>query len=384
MILSTKTCLRQHFQKTVIRNFCARWVVYLWRVFVTEQMRLVREVGKTYFAKTDNYEAFTLTDRHRDEFFRDGATLLKGVLKPEVVKKLHEYVAPIDYFDPRNIGNLWMMSDEILDFYLFGPLGDIARQVFQSPQAVTAHLAPSAQLQRDFISRRHLNSTNGWHIDRTECQMGDQPSKYLSTALARLAVPLIVEGGVRGTQIINQSKYAAAMSEGTREEYLAGKSMYRKEGRFEQWMLWDPDTAVPVLPGVKLDEEMIIEHWMEPGDIVLFNTCLWHRSPPWVGPEQELGLQPTYAPSNHIAHDPPTYTDMMASWCLYDEFAGKPIGEVNSSCYPYAYPEDKRPKVGSTLTLKRRPVGLPRHVIFSWVHVHIRDMLRKPYFWFKR
>ncbi|CAL1167112.1 unnamed protein product [Cladocopium goreaui] len=320
-----------------------------------DQPELVREVGKTYFAKTDNYEAFTLTDRHRDEFFRDGATLLKGVLKPEVVKKLHEYVAPIDYFDPRNIGNLWMMSDEILDFYLFGPLGDIARQVFQSPQAVTAHLAPSAQLQRDFISRRHLNSTNGWHIDRTECQMGDQPSKYLSTALARLAVPLIVEGGVRGTQIINQSKYAAAMSEGTREEYLAGKSMYRKEGRFEQWMLWDPDTAVPVLPGVKLDEEMIIEHWMEPGDIVLFNTCLWHCSPPWVGPEQELGLQPTYAPSNHIAHDPPTYTDMMASWCLYDEFAGKPIGEVNSSCYPYAYPEDKRPKVGSTLTLKRRP-----------------------------
>ena len=40
-------------------------------------MRLVREVGKTYFAKTDNYEAFTLTDRHRDEFFRDGATLLE-------------------------------------------------------------------------------------------------------------------------------------------------------------------------------------------------------------------------------------------------------------------------------------------------------------------
>ena len=92
----------------------------------------------------------------------------QGVLKPEVVKRLHQYVAPIPYWDARNLGNLWMASDEILDFYIFGPLGDIARQVFQSPQAVTSHLPPSAQQQRDFISRRQVDSTNGWHIDRTE------------------------------------------------------------------------------------------------------------------------------------------------------------------------------------------------------------------------
>ena len=60
------------------------------------------------------------------------------------------------------------------------------------------------------------------------------------------------------------------------------KSMYRKEGRFERHFFWDPNTTVPVLPGVELNEDMIMEHWMEPGDIVLFNTCLWHRSPPIV------------------------------------------------------------------------------------------------------
>eukprot|EP00435_Cladocopium_sp_Y103_P026976 s1350_g6.t1 len=276
-----------------------------------------------------------------------------------------------------------MHQDEFLDFYLFGPLGDIARQVFQSPQAVTSHLPPTAQLQRDFVSARTHSSINGWHIDRSECQRGDQPSKFLSTALARLAVPLIVEGGVRGTQIINQSKYAAAMSEGARKEYFAGKSMYRREGRFERSFLWDPDTKVPVLPGVKLDEEMIMEHWMEPGDVVVFNTCLWHRSPPWAGPEREISLQPTFAPSNHISHDPPLWSDTESSWCLYDEFAGKPIGEVNSSCFPYAYPEDKRPTVGSTLTTKRRPKGLPRHLAFSWVSVQAKDMLRKLYFWYR-
>ena len=158
-----------------------------------------------------------------------------------------------------------------------------------------------------------------------ECQMGDQPSKYVSTALARLAVPLVVEGGVRSTQIINQSKYAAAMSEAEREEYLAGKAMYRKEGRFERWMLWPPNTTVPVLPGVKLDPAVIMEHWMEPGDILIFNTCLWHRSPPWAGPEIELGLQPTFAPSTHISQDPPMWADPLLSWCLNEGFEDKAV-----------------------------------------------------------
>ena len=101
-------------------------------------------------------------------FFVEPLETIQGVLKPELVKKLHEYVAAIPYWDARNLGNLWMTSDEILDFYIFGPLGNIARQLFQSHQAVTSHLPPSAQLQRDFISRRQVDSTNGWHIDRTE------------------------------------------------------------------------------------------------------------------------------------------------------------------------------------------------------------------------
>ena len=343
-------------------------------------------MGTTDFARSENYEAFTLTDQHREEFFRDGATLLKGVLKPELVQKLHDYIKPIPYWDERNIGNLWMMSDEILDFYLFGPLGDVARQVFQSPQAVTSHLPPTAQIQRDFISRRQVDSTNGWHIDRTECQMGDQPSKYTSSALARLAVPLnFAERGVRGTMIINQSKYAAAMSEEDRQEYFAGNATYRKEGRFERWMGWDVNTPVPILPGLKLDEGMIMEHWMEPGDVVLFNTCLWHRSPAMSGSEIEFGLQPTFAPSSHINHDPPTWADGRASWCWNDNFSDTPIGAGDGSpCFPYAYPEDKRPKAGSTLKFQRRPKGLPRHWAASFVGLQFTDFLRKQYWWFKR
>ena len=357
--------------------------------------RLVRQVGKTDFAKPENYETFTLTDQHREEFFRDGATLLKGVLTPAIVSKLHAQITQINQDDdekvqslaeiPEQGSNVWMLSDEMLDFYLFGPLGNIAAQVFQSPQAVTAHLPPTAQMQRDFISRRQHNSTNGWHIDRSECQSGDQPSKYLSTALARLSVPLVPKGGVRGTQIINQSKYAAAMSREQREDYLAGKSMYRREGRFERHFFWDPNTTVPLLPGIELNEDMIMEHWMEPGDIVLFNTCLWHRSPPWAGPEPELGLQPTFVPSNHISRYPTTYADPDSSWCVNEGFDAKPVGEGNGSpCFPYAYPAEKRPKTGSTLTFKRTPRSLLRHLGFSWLAVLSRDTLRKVWFFYKR
>ncbi|CAE7289236.1 unnamed protein product [Symbiodinium natans] len=345
-----------------------------------DQPPFVRVVGKTPFAWPENYEAFTLTDRQREEFFRDGATLLKGVLKPTVIKELHKIISPIPRTDPQHTGNLWMLHDELLDFYLHGPLADIARQLFESPQAVTAHLPPSAQIQRDFFNIRNGDSTNGWHIDRTECQRGDQPSKFLSTALARLAVPLILEGGVRGTQIINQSKYAAAMSEKDREAYFAGKAMYRKEGRFEDWMGWDTNTSLPVLPGVTLTEDMIMEPWMEPGDVVVFNTCLWHRSPPWTGPEPELGLHPTFAPSTHVNHDPPAYTDPMGTWCLNDDFAHQAIGEGPSPCFPHAYPEEKRPKNGSTLTLQRRPMALPRHLLISFLGVRFRDQLRKVFY----
>ena len=62
------------------------------------------------------------------------------------------------------------------------------------------------------------------------------------------------------------------------------------------------------------------------------------------------------------------------------------VGEGDGSpCFPYVYPEDKRPKVGSTLTFKRLPLPLtrPQHVvsfIFSWFHVQISDILRKLYF----
>lgn len=87
-----------------------------------DQPQLVRQVGKTSFAKPENYKAFTLTDQHREEFFRDGATLLKGVLTPAIVAKLHEQTLPFT-INEENGANVWMLSDELLDFYLFGPLG---------------------------------------------------------------------------------------------------------------------------------------------------------------------------------------------------------------------------------------------------------------------
>ncbi|CAK9036945.1 Uncharacterized 30.6 kDa protein in fumA 3'region (ORF2) [Durusdinium trenchii] len=322
-----------------ICKFCCRGLLllvpvvlaWLWSGFL-EPPELVRTVGQSEFARPENYgKSFVVTEEHRKEFFRDGATLLKGVLRPEVVEKLHKLIlakADAGYFNMTTAFNMWMDSDELLDFYLFGPLGGIAAQFFSSPESVTSHLPPSAQLQRDFLSRRHQNNvTNGWHIDRTECQGGDQPSKYTSTALPRLAVPLAFKQGVRGTQILNQSQYAAAMREEDFQLYWAGKSPYRREGRFEPWFGYDYNTSLPVLPGVELKKDMIMEPWMDPGDVVIFNTCLWHRSPPWTGPEVEFALQPTFAPSSHVPKDPPILMDSGGGWCDHG-LGEKSIGHV--------------------------------------------------------
>ncbi|CAK9036856.1 unnamed protein product [Durusdinium trenchii] len=373
-----------------ICKFCCRGLLllvpvvlaWLWSGFL-EPPELVRTVGQSEFARPENYgKSFVVTEEHRKEFFRDGATLLKGVLRPEVVEKLHKLIlakADAGYFNMTTAFNMWMDSDELLDFYLFGPLGGIAAQFFSSPESVTSHLPPSAQLQRDFLSRRHQNNvTNGWHIDRTECQGGDQPSKYTSTALPRLAVPLAFKQGVRGTQILNQSQYAAAMREEDFQLYWAGKSPYRREGRFEPWFGYDYNTSLPVLPGVELKKDMIMEPWMDPGDVVIFNTCLWHRSPPWTGPEVEFALQPTFAPSSHVPKDPPILMDSGGGWCDHG-LGEKSIGRGNP-CFPFAFPETKRPSKGSTLTFRRYPTPLPRHVGMSLLRILAMDKLRSVWF----
>lgn len=337
----------------------------------------VRQVGLTEFALPENYDEFKITEQHREEFFRDGASLLKGVLRPSMVAKLRAVVERRQpQLTPPTSSNLWMDSDELLDFYLFGPLGGIAAQLFQSRDAVTSHLAPSAQLQGDFISKRYQEATNGWHIDRTECQGGDQPSKFMSTALPRLAIPLDAQA-VRGTQIINQSKYAAALSAKDAELYWAGKAPYRREGRFEPFYGFEYNTSVPILPGITLKEDMIMEHWVEPGDVVIFNTCLWHRSPDWAGPEPELGLQPTFAPSSHVPKDPPQVKDLGGSWCNHG-LGDKSIAG-GSPCFPTAFPEEARPKKGSTLAFQRYPTPQLRHVLASYLRIRITDKLRR--FW---
>jgi len=344
-----------------------------------EGNQTVRRVGMTEFARAEYYDPFTVTEEHRREFFRDGATQLKKVLRPELVDKLRKLVAPkIQSTNATTSSNLWMDADELLDFYLHAPLGSIAAQIFQSPEAVTGHLPASAQLSRDFISRRHHDWTNGWHIDRTECQGGDQPSKYLATALPRLAIPLDFggAGGVRGTWILNQSRYAAAMSQEDAELYWSGRSPYRREGRFEPDEGFKYSTSVPVLPGMegKLTEDMIMEHWMEPGDVVIFNTCLWHRSPPWAGPGIELGLQPTFAPSSHVSRDPPIALDVGGSGC--DSGLGAKSVADGSPCLPVAFPEEARPARGSTLNLHRNPTPKLRHVMVSRLGMRARDELR--------
>ena len=274
--------------------------------------------------------------------------------------------------------NMWMHIDELFDFYVYGPLGGIAAQLFMSPQGITSNLPASAQLQRDFLSLRNARRTNGWHIDRTECQNGDQPSRYLDTALPRLTVPLI-SSPVRGTQILNQSMYAEAMAAKERDTYLKGESPYRREGRFEPLFGYDAALELPILPGINVTKEMVMEQKLDVGDVVIFNTCLWHRSPPLSTPDgHELALQPTFAPSSHVNQMPPAFTDAGGSWCQSD-LGGRAIG-TGSPCYPFAYPKEKRLPKGSKVHLRKQPTPKLRHLIPSLIKTYVTDGLRSLWF----
>eukprot|EP00913_Durusdinium_trenchii_P032167 g30120.t1 len=68
-------------------QFCDRGFLAHEQATEAEPPELVRTVGQSEFARPENYgKSFVVTEEHRKEFFRDGATLLKGVLRPELLK----------------------------------------------------------------------------------------------------------------------------------------------------------------------------------------------------------------------------------------------------------------------------------------------------------
>ena len=398
---------------------------------------------------------------------------IQGVLKPEVVKRLHQYVAPIPYWDARNLGNLWMASDEILDFYIFGPLGDIARQVFQSPQAVTSHLPPSAQLQRDFISRRQVDSTNGWHIDRTESQICFLPVNFPYFSHEYDSTIGLWLGNLLNNRFFGEPSPSAffprsvrsvtnppntfrrhwqglqclwlwrVVCEALRSSIRASTLRPRPKKRGRSILQAKPCTARKValnagccgtpIPLCQFFQEW---HWIQRWSWSIgWNLEIFSCSTHVCGIARHHGQGPKLSwacsrplPHPHISHTihqcgrilfyPGVWTrdlktkpllcglsmffhDFWIPLAFSRKESGKGWREVvfirrswsraqvgegdGSPCFPYVYPEDKRPKVGSTLTFKRLPLPLtrPQHVvyfIFSWFHVQMRDILRKLYF----
>lgn len=304
--------------------------------------------------------------------------MIRGVFRPELMRSLVDTLEQSPTFQADDITtnfNMWMELDELLDFYTYGPLGSIAAHFFSSPDAKTSSLPPSAQLIKDFKNVRGKDKGTGWHVDMGECS-GDLPAMYTARALPRLVVPLIREGGVEATQVLNQSMYSSAMSKTEASSYWKGDLPHRLETRFEELWGYNRSMTLPILPGLQLDESMIVGGRLEVGDIMVFNTCLWHRTPPWDGKGEAAFLQPTFGPSSHIPFKPLSWTDLGGSHCDH-ALPAETIGEVSSPCYPYAFPEEKRPKAGTELAFRRVPKPKIRHCLPGLIKSMLKNTLSR-------
>jgi len=291
-----------------------------------------RTVGMTEFADSTIYGKFEVTEVHRNVFYRDGMVLLRSVISPHIIAKLREKLTP------RSLNS--MAEDAFLDFNVYSNLGSIAAQFFDSPGTETENESQTVQFAKDFISIRFPGAlSTGWHVDFVECQ-GDLPANYTRHIWLRFAIPLL--DNTSAPVILNQSKYVAGMSKHEAAKYWRGELPFRIETRFDSLGA----TPVPPLPGVHVEPSTAVHiSDLHLGDAVLFNPCLWHRSPLSEAGRRTASLQPAFA---HSSARLGTFSEPGS--CRHGLHFGDPVAK-SKSCFLTAFPPEARIRPGTQIDM---------------------------------
>eukprot|EP00933_Yihiella_yeosuensis_P035394 TRINITY_DN28929_c0_g1_i1.p1 TRINITY_DN28929_c0_g1~~TRINITY_DN28929_c0_g1_i1.p1 ORF type:complete len:393 (+),score=34.02 TRINITY_DN28929_c0_g1_i1:142-1320(+) len=317
-----------------------------------EDRSIERRLGKSELADPKLYDDIVLSAQQRDEFFRDGAIVIRKALKLETLQAVKRAV---DAAPKVMEHSSWMASDAILDFFVYSNLGGIISQLLQAGNTDNVQAADrdSVYFWQDFTQQR-LKTTNGWHVDNGECT-GDVPANYTLKSFPRIVI-CVNSSSVNGTVLLNQSVYAdSIVSKRDAELFWRGELPYRRATRFEETFGFPHNTTLPLLPGVVLPETgATIAPSLEAGDVLVFSACAWHRTPDnFVA--HELFLQPSFAPSRLYFKDfhekrPP----ILSGWGRHCEHmpSNVPISSGHP-CHPQVYPKDKRPAPGTEITARR-------------------------------
>mmetsp|Transcript_103339 Transcript_103339/g.333338 ORF Transcript_103339/g.333338 Transcript_103339/m.333338 type:complete len:347 (-) Transcript_103339:77-1117(-) len=307
----------------------------------------VRKFGTTKFADPAMYDEVVLPEERKREYFRDGVTVVRGALRPELLQELLQVILqstnPLLRYTGGFASNLWMRSDAYLDFLVYSNLGHLAAQIFASPDAETASAPRAAYMWRDFLVER--NRIQGrflaWHVDKDECE-GDLPASLTARSRLRFVIPLA--DNVLGTVFVNQSAYVAAMEPEEAERYWRGELPRRACGTHCGDFWWGES---PPLPRVSFPAEGATIHTgrMRLGDVIVFSACAWHRSPGISGQDLHFVLQPAFAPASSRIFG------RIPLGCRHNLSIGEPL-TGSPSCFPQAYPREAWPAKGTVINLQ--------------------------------
>lgn len=285
------------------------------------------------FGDPSVYKKHTLSKRNLEEYFRDGGTIVRGVLPIDLVSKLREIITedvgnatmPWDYMS-------WMDSDELMDFYLHSNLGDLAAQLFRQPGTQTFDDKPGPiYLWSDFFRfRKSDESLTSWHIDKQECA-GDVPANYTKRAFMRAWITL--DDDVPGVEFVNQTLWAE-------NQHPSAESNQK---------YWNGEHILPFEnSGLKFNHSMAESILIRPtglrkGDVILHSSCVMHRSPTNKDGRTLGFLCPTLVPETTKVFEPPEirWTRALRA-CNHNLSVGTEIS-VGHPCYQKVHPHQPAP-----------------------------------------
>jgi len=295
----------------------------------------VRTLGSTIFAHPASYDNVRLSEQNRLEYFRDGVTVVRGALRPQLVEALRETLVA-DFGTRNTIWNHFRApdSDALMDFYLYGNFGSLVADILRSPNTETTGQEESIHLWRDFMYFRWPGyQLTGFHVDAEDCDRDGLPANYTLGNRPRVWTPL--NDMTTGPVFFNQSRVLEEVTdEAILQTFWAGQLT---------------TSIIQHVPQENLRNMVIGTGRLRLGDVVLHVPCMLHSSPPQK-PNDVLAavLFPTYASAQSDTQSKLYYTRSCEL-----RGSGTKVRD-NPECFLAAYPPEARHRRGTQINFKHR------------------------------
>lgn len=232
------------------------------------------KLGMSMFARTGVFYDSgpkILTEDQRQVYFKDGYLILRNLLPKSTVEALRAELArlpSLGIHGPNNI-NMWISSNEFLDFLLFGPFGQIASELYEDK----SYLIRAAHT---------LDATleTLYHADGGEGRI-DVMHPANDTRNSRVKFFVSLYNDMPGPVLVGQSTLEATMQ--SWPEPVNHLALLSFRGSLLPYPRphcgqCDQSSWFPAVPEEELDR-LATKTVLNMGDVLVHATALLHRSP---------------------------------------------------------------------------------------------------------